>query len=220
MMIRFASLCLLVCLVGCEFRLWLDVDTQDAAPQHQPKMIAQPTGTGWMLMFTGFEAAPESMRVKLGDGEFRTLQQPQLSLDRDAQAADVVAYYTLSGEERGPLQFRFDPQLALVASSKQALDMVRRSWVSWYSDSGKRSVVYTPLIGYACALKRVEYGWGDVPDTELQLPPCRGLLTPIHTTDRIHIDAPADATSIAVRLTFTDGEQTDIEHFRASGSAQ
>ena len=198
---------------GCHFDLSCGTAEERSSDSRELTMIAQPAADGWMLMFTGLEAEPESMRVRLGDDEFRTLRRPLLQLPADAAATDVVAYYTMRGVEHGPLHFRFDPRTALVEHSKDALDVMHRSWVAWREHAGKTRVLFTALNMLSCALERVEYGFAGTPDTQWTLPPCRGPLTPATPSYPISIEAPTGATTIAVRLTFVDGEQTAVEHF-------
>ena len=195
---------------GCDVDIHLGKSGSSETNGRTLKMVAQPGNMGWAIVFTGLAREPESFRVKVGDGEFSDYRRGVMTLPADTPASTITIYYTLNGKEHGPLEFEFNPDQANLDFGKDALDMVRTGWVSWRDFDGRTLVYFSALHMYTCALKKVEYGFDGELDQEWKLPPCRGPSARIGD-EPISRDAPKGARSISVRLTFVDGEQTEIQ---------
>ncbi len=213
--VRSALIPLALSLVGlgaCDIELRLgngEAGASDPATR-QLHMVAQPGNLGWSIVFTGLAEEPEGFRVKVGDGQFSEYRRGVMTLPADTPATTFTLYYTLRGEEHGPLEFSFDPSKATLEFSKDALDMVRTGWVSWSDHLGKTLIYFTALHMHTCALDKVEYGFDGALDQQWALPPCRGPSARMGD-EPIAREAPAGARAISLRLTFTDGAQTEIQ---------
>ena len=197
--------------------LILTVAGCDRGADEQPalKMVPQAAGIGWMISFAGAPVDPGTLRVQVGkDAEFRTLRRPVMMLPVDTKATEITVYYTQAGSEHGPLVFQFDPASVQLNQGKNILDMLTTSWVTWRHHHGKNFVNFGFLNLQSCAIRTVEYGLDGTLDQMWTLPPCRhaGIA---EDGDESSLEVPLDARTIAVRVTYVDGEQTAIQHFPA-----
>lgn len=198
----------LLALGGCGLEIQLGTGSE--ASSGELKMVAQPGNLGWAILLTGLAREPESFRVEIGDGEPTHYRRGMFTLPADTPASTFTVYYTLDGKEHGPFEFEFDPATATLAYSKDALDMTRTGWVSWSNHLGRELLYFTHLHMHTCALAKVEYGFDGKLDREWKLPPCRGPSARMGD-EPITTDVPGGARSVSVRLTFVDGEQTDVQ---------
>lgn len=178
------------------------------------EMWAHPSNGSWSITFAGIRGRASDVVVRFGDEREETFRRPSFQLPPDIDGPiDVwLVEYKLKGEiVRGPFRFRFDPQKAQIDGAKDALDMLGNEWVEW-GRRGDEDVLYTGFITrYTCAFERVEYGFGDEPDVELPMPPCK--MSDLNMEDK-SLRLPANAhANVVVRITYADGEQTSIHRF-------
>jgi hypothetical protein len=110
--------------------------------------------------------------------------------------------------------------LSLTASAmppdqiKQILNMTKGSWVSFRDFNGKQLIYFTHLESYACGIKTVHYSINsDVLDRVWELQPCDPQNPNAVTKDIIYLTLPlGTAKSIAVKVTFADGSDSEIVH--------
>lgn len=208
---------------GCEVEI-----TAKSKPTGQrvdpPDLVMDTTlaKSEWLLSFRRLGAQPQDVRVRVGsDAELRPLRRPVLALPQSTTAAEITVYYTIDGEERGPQAFEFDPEAALrthealvLTQAKDYLDLRHGEWAIWDHHEGQYIIRDYTLEPYKCSLKSVEYGFAGEAVLQWKMP-CHGSDGPAERT----LTPPADATAIAIRLTFIDGEQTATEHIPISDKA-
>lgn len=203
-------LLLSILLPGCDSRL--------REEKRGLKAVYSPGQNGWVVSFRGEgKAKPENIRVRVGNSTEFELKGGLLELP--SKPVELRVRFAIGGVEQEPLVIHFDPKKAALSNGKANLEMLRGKWVGW-RETGERDLVYfTTLNSYSCVLSKVEFGFGGVPDREWELPPCRGYPSPRSPpTDRTVLEAPEGAVSIALRLTFGDGERTEVEHVASDNS--
>ncbi len=97
---------------------------------------------------------------------------------------------------------------------KQVLNMTKNSWVSFRDYDGKQLIYFTHLESYTCGIEQVRYSINsDALDQTWQLQPCDPKEPLKITKDKIYLTMPlGTAKSIAVKLTFTDGSESEVIH--------
>jgi len=215
-MLRALALPFVLAALACDVDINVNDGKEETRPTRTMKMIAQPGNAGWSLLFTGLAEEPQSFRIKVGDGPFSDYRRGVMTLPADTPASKITVYYTLHGKEQGPLDFDFDPKSAALEFSKDALDMVRTGWISWRTMDDRTIVYFTALHMHTCALKKVEYGFDGKLDLQWALPPCRGPAGRLGD-EPTWTRAPKGARSVSVRLTYVDGETTDIQRIPNDG---
>ena len=97
---------------------------------------------------------------------------------------------------------------------KPILNMTKDNWISFRDYNGKQLIYFTHLESYTCGIKQVRYSINsDALDQTWELQPCDPN-NPIEITKEvIYLTLPlGTAQSIAVKLTFTDGSESEIVH--------
>lgn len=189
----------------------------DAAPK--PDALAMKTtltGIGWTLSFElEHGVRPEDLWVLVpGETELRRPTDARVDLVAGQPASDLWVHYRVGSETRGPLVFHFDPVAGFIAYSKASLlDGAAVPWVSWDLTGPPGGVWFPVLLSHACGLRTVEYGFDGDLDREWAVPGCTGLaMEPFDGSD-IMVEAPPEAGSVSIRLTFRDGERSEVHEF-------
>lgn len=141
-----------------------------------------------------------------------------ITLPLGAERAEITVWYdNIRGEEEGPFPVTFDADSAFLASSKQLLGTLIQKWVegrAW--DEGSQLVYFTTLVTQSCGLAKIEYGADKAtPDTVFPLPPCdpeRPGAIGADTETYLRFAKPL--ASMSVRLTYSDGSQSEVREFR------
>lgn len=193
-------------IAGCESAV--DRRTRESGLE----MWAHPVDGSWMITFAGIRGYASDVVVRFGDGREETYRRPKFQLPPDIEGPiDIwLLEYELRGETiSGPYRFHFDPQQAQIDNAKDALDMLGNEWFAWRRTGGK-DVIYTTFVSrYTCGLARVEYGFGEEPDLELPLPPCK--MSDLDFLADEMLESPADTHAhVVVQITFADGEKTSV----------
>lgn len=95
---------------------------------------------------------------------------------------------------------------------KPVLNMTKDNWVSFRDYNGKQLIYFTHLETYTCGIQQVRYSINsDVLDQTWELQPCDPNNPLEITKEIIYLSLPlGTAKSIAVKLTFTDGSESEI----------
>ena len=100
----------------------------------------------------------------------------------------------------------------LLGQEPKILDLTRGSWAYFRDYNGRQLVYFTHLETYRCGISKVRYSLNtQALDKEWMLQPCDPKAPNKITTDKPYISLPlGTADSIAVQLTFTDGNKSKL----------
>ncbi len=95
---------------------------------------------------------------------------------------------------------------------KQILNLTKNSWVAFRDYNGRQWIYFTHLESYACGIRQVRYSINsDALDRTWELQPCNPKNPNAITKDAIYLNLPlGTARSVAVKLTFNDGSESEI----------
>jgi hypothetical protein len=95
---------------------------------------------------------------------------------------------------------------------KPVLNLTKDNWISFRDYNGKQLIYFTHLETYTCGIQQVSYSINsDALDQTWELQPCDPNNPLEITKEIIYLTLPlGTAKSIAVRLTFTDGSESEI----------
>ncbi len=145
------------------------------------------------------------------------MQSPFTNLDVAAPAQTILMKYAdANGAERGPFEFTFDPDAAIVQGSKSTLNLFD-DWVSGRAYDGRNLVYFSHLLGHNCALSKISYSYqsGEVLDQDFTLPPCDRLRPGAITGDvLIYEEIDFQPEQIWVQLTYKDGSKSDVNKIK------
>ena len=102
-----------------------------------------------------------------------------------------------------------------VEQTRKILDMTRANWVAFRDYNGRQLVYFTHLEAWKCGIESVRYGVnGAALNEEWVLSPCDPAKPNEVTKTRPYLSFPLDEVkTIAVQITYADGDQSDIQHF-------
>ncbi len=175
-------------------------------------MTASPSNAGWMISFAASELNT-GMEYRLGgETDFKTFENYfTVPLGTDATHIEV-RYRDPSGAWQGPFDFTLEPRKQLGSFGKSVLEKMPNIWVALGEGDNAKWLYFTTAMVYRCSIDRLEYGLDTAtPDREFTLPPCDPrdpMAIPDGTLPMIEIDPKVDFVS--VRLTFADGERTEV----------
>lgn len=108
------------------------------------------------------------------------------------------------------------PVAAQTGQEKSILEMTKANWVAFRDYGGRQLIYFTHLEAWRCGIARVAYSINDDSlGDEWQLQPCDPEKPNEVTTDKPYLSLPeGSASSIAVRLTFSDGTESETQVFR------
>lgn len=204
-----------------------------AALVNPVKLNATRSNQGWMLNISIADQATEIFVAHSGNPPVSTgflpgslhpttgkpIPFPMVELPGNAKAMTLkITYRDVRGNEQGPFEVVFNPDLALVAGQKMILDRFSNSWISYRIWDNKQLAYFTHLISYRCALSRVEYGVdSDMPNKEFPLAECDPAnphsVNSGDKTSKIYIAIPKNTRFMSLRLSYKDGTQSDIKRF-------
>ncbi len=97
---------------------------------------------------------------------------------------------------------------------KQVLNLTKGNWVAFRDFNGKQLIYFTHLESYTCGIKQVQYSLNsDALDKSWELQPCKQNSPSPITKDIVYLTLPlGTAKSIAVKITFADGSDSEIVH--------
>jgi hypothetical protein len=95
---------------------------------------------------------------------------------------------------------------------KPVLNMTKDNWVSFRDFNGKQLIYFTHLETYTCGIQQVRYSINsDVLDQTWELQPCNPNNPLQISKETVYLTLPlGTAKSIAVKLTFTDGSESEM----------
>ncbi|MTI44759.1 putative caspase-like protein [Roseibium hamelinense] len=199
------------------------------------KINAMRSNQGWMLNLAIADRTQEIF-VKLPNSDFKStgfmansmdpttgkpIAYPMVELPGNAEAMDIMVKYTdIRGEEQGPFEIRFNPNLALIAGQKDILERMPNGWVSYRDFDGKRLVYFTHLISYRCAIDEVQYGLDtDTPNQSFEIGECDPdnphAIPSKGPGSVVYTDIPKPTKYLSVKLTYADGTQSEVQRFDA-----
>jgi len=168
---------------------------------------------GWAITFAGIRGRATDVVVRFGDEREETFRHSTFELPNDIEGPiDIwLLEYKISGRtHRGPFRFHFDPQAMHVKNAKDDLDMLQTQWVAWRRLGDADLLYSTFLVGHACGIDHVDYGFGEEPDQRLPFAKCGESLADAD----IYLSLPKGKHShVVIRVTFADGEKTPVRRF-------
>ncbi|HEX8166959.1 MAG TPA: adenylate/guanylate cyclase domain-containing protein [Beijerinckiaceae bacterium] len=198
--------------------------------QTQPTASFSRSSTGWIAAIHLPEPAT-ALAVRVGEsGEFKAtgflpsvdqrtgkpMPNPSLELAADQPRTTLyLRYDDASGRTAGPFPVAFDPQAALAASQRDALERFPGAWVAFRQDL-PNVLYYTHLISNRCAIEKAEMGLDEGPlAIDLPIPPCDERNPYAIPADmRPYVPLPKGTRTVSVQLTYADGTQSDVRTFR------
>ncbi|MCP4185572.1 MAG: caspase family protein [Hyphomicrobiales bacterium] len=197
------------------------------------KLNASRSNQGWMLSIAIADQASEIFVAHSGNPPRSTgflpgsmhpttgkpIPFPMVELPGNAKATTFsISYLDVRGNEQGPFEVMFDPDLALVSGQKMILDRFSNGWISYRKWQGKQLAYFTHLVSYRCAISKVEYGVDtESPNEEFRLEPCDP--TKPHSvnsdgkTSKIYIAIPKNTEFMSIKLSYKDGTQSEVKRF-------
>lgn len=195
------------------------------------KLIGMATNQGWMLTFDIAEHHVREIRYQLdGEGDWQStgfqsvrdretglpLPTYQLLLPGASREREIAVRYTdAAGGEHGPYRLHFDPKAAFVTEVKQILQMT--DWLSFREyPEGRLLAYFTHLVSYKNAFTDIRYSVDDDSlSRQLRFTPdwTRGAVPGIGEDDETYVEVPRSATSVAVKLRFIDGTESELRRF-------
>lgn len=191
-------------------------------------LTATPSNDSWIVVLNLVEPA-RAIRYRVDGGPVQDTgltatvnpvtgaPQPKtffnLSLKTN-QALIEVWYDDVREQEQGPFPLQFNSRLAFVASSKSTMDMVTQ-WVQGRDFDDKFLVYFTHLASHRCGIAKIEYGVNrDEPNEVWPLAPCdpRNPYS-VGEDAKIYEVYPAKLEKMVVRLTYADGETSELRTF-------
>ncbi len=90
--------------------------------------------------------------------------------------------------------------------------MTKNNWVAFRDYNGRQWIYFTHLESYTCGIKAVRYSINsDALDKTWELQPCNPKNPHAVTKEIIYLTLPlGTAKSIAVKVTFADGSDSEI----------
>ena len=199
-----------------------------AALVNPVKLSPMRSNQGWMINMAIADQAQEIF-VQLPGKDFRStgfvngavnpqtgqpLPMPMFELPGNAGRTVIkVRYRDVRGQERGPFDLTFDPDLALVAGQKDILERLSTAWIA-FPDS--KRAYFTHLISYRCAIDEVRYGIAsDAPSKAFPLPPCDPANPHAIPSNwnKLFIAMPKGAAYLTVQLAYKDGTRSEVKRF-------
>jgi hypothetical protein len=97
---------------------------------------------------------------------------------------------------------------------KQILNMTKDNWIGFRDYDGRQLIYFTHLETYKCGIERVRYSINsDTLDQIWELQKCDPKNPLKITKEIIYLTLPlGTAKSIAVKLTFSDGSESEVVH--------
>ena len=190
----------------------------DLSKRKEPvKLIAMPHNAGWSLTFQVAELATTIESKLPGDEDWVEGWSRQIPPAPDKQTVQV-RYKGAREQWLGPFELQFDPRSALTGFVKQALQTVGpHAWLAIQSPTGTPNLYFTILYSYRCGIDKVEYGFDTETPNEIKtLPPCNpDDPYAIEDIEGIYEPLPAGTRFVTYRITFADGERSDIHRLDA-----
>lgn len=160
------------------------------------------------------------------DQEIRR-RKPKTEFSLPASQEKTTIYVTWKdkrGEQSEIYPIPFDLDKELLNMERSLLERPDKKWVSLTtSREGTTTINFSSLITLRCAIKTVYYGLNDGPlDSRYDLGPCNIddiFSTPPELIDRIVMKVTPYATSISVKLVYTDGNESITRKFIDNGFA-
>ena len=125
----------------------------------------------------------------------------------------LVKYLDRNGNEQGPFEYAFDPDVRFVESAKAILEMTKFSWVSGRRWDDKNLIYFTNLMTSACGLDGISYGFSETDLGKTWPVPACDENNPgaIGENDQIYLETDESPEAVFIQLTFKDGTQTPVE---------
>ncbi|MEO0712834.1 MAG: hypothetical protein AAFY37_02865, partial [Pseudomonadota bacterium] len=125
----------------------------------------------------------------------------------------LVKYLDRNGNEQGPFEYAFDPDVRFVESAKAILEMTKFSWVSGRRWDDKNLIYFTHLMTSACGLDGISYGFSETDLGKTWPVPACDENNPgaIGENDQIYLETDESPEAVFIQLTFKDGTQTPVE---------
>jgi hypothetical protein len=174
-------------------------------------LMPTPSNGGWYLTFKVEEVATEVQSRKKGDEDWTTGWQLQVPLGTGKTTVEMK-YKDVRGKWKGPFELDFDPDEALPKFAQQTLKTVgEHNWVAVEAPTGTSNLYFTTSMVYRCGIKKLEYGIDRDPNKVKAMPECDPA-SPFEIKDpmAIYEPLPEGTKFVTVRLTFVDGEVSDI----------
>lgn len=186
---------------------------------------------GWIATITVPEAATR-IEVKLGDAaEFKPtgvlpnidprlgkpMANPSFEMPPQQAATDIALRYLDANGVVSPVTvMRFDPRLSLIRGMRDILDRFSTSWLAFGTGHNQQFLYYTHLMSYRCAIKKVEIGFnGQDPAMPVELPPCDEANPHAIPGNAVpYLRIKPDIESATVRLTYIDGQTSEVKTFQ------
>ncbi len=199
------------------------------AVARQVTLNAMHSNSGWSLHF-GIPEAVQEIFVQLpgrprASTGYLSLTDPRTGKPMANSAVEIptppgpitaeVSYRDTNGAMRGPFLLRFDPDAALVANDKAALESSPSSWSLLREYDGRKLLYFTSLISSRCAIAEVRYAFDSMaPDRVFALPPCdRNDPARIGSDVTVYIQGPPAAQFASIQIRYKDGVQSRIQRF-------
>ena len=202
------------------------------APSTNVALRTMNTNSGWVLVFIVTEATQEILVAQQGQAPVglgisaninmqtgRPMANTVLNLPQNTPKQVLqVSYRDASGALRGPFPISFDPEAALHAAMKEALEATSTSWLLFQDNDGRRLMYWSQLASYRCGVAEVRLGLNSAsPGQVLAMPPCNRAdpaslagVTPFR-------EVPRDTRFATVQLRYVDGTQSRVIRFEAPG---
>ena len=172
------------------------------------------TSIGWRIGGAG-EFTPTGQIAAIDQRTGRPMPNPSFELPGETSATTIeIRYADSAGRLVGPFRVAFDPATALADGQRELLERFWTSWLAFGADG--KLLYYSHLMSYRCAIAKVEIGFdGATPSQELPMPACdRDNPFSIPAGARPYLATPPGAKSVAARLTYVNGAQSETREFR------
>ena len=198
------------------------------APSTNVALRALNTSGGWLLVFVVTEPTQEILVAQQGQAPVglgisaninlqtgRPMANTVLNLPQNAPKQVLqVSYRDASGALRGPFPISFDPETALFAAMKEALEATSTSWFAFHDHDGRRLMYWSQLASFRCGVAEARYGLNAAaPNQVLAMPPCnRAEPASMAGVDPFR-EVPRDTRFATVQLRYLDGTQSRVMRF-------
>lgn len=210
-----------------------------AVPESQrARLVGMPTNQGWVVSFDIADPRVREIHYALDDAPsfvstgFQMhrhpvtglpLPQMQVQLPGTLGQSRMVSlkYTDGDGREHGPFRLPFDPKVEYVRFTRSVLGVT--SWLAFREPAaGKLLASFSQLLSYKNAFREIRYS---VDDESLSrsvrfTPDWSGRGAPgITDQDMLDVEIPPTSKSVAVRLIFIDGSESELKRIsiRESG---
>ncbi len=189
------------------------------------------SNAGWHVQLAVSEATREIFFKTSVEDEFEStgfvnyvdqrtgtrMPKPSIELPLGTSSQTVIVQYRdVRNILRGPFELKFDPQIEMIRSKKQVLDVTKTSWISFRDFRGKKLAYFSHLVSSAGAIDEIRYSLDDE-ELDLSFPlPAADPKNPhrVPPEAKIYIEVPETLKSLAVQLTFADGTKSKVQVFR------